>query len=100
MRGHPAFVAQHATATCCRGCLARWHGIPTGRELTSAEREHVLAAIEHWLRAQMGEPSAASAPATDAGTPQAPRRRATRQVRAGSDTGQGDLFAAPGRPGR
>lgn len=22
MRGHPAFIAQHATATCCRGCLA------------------------------------------------------------------------------
>lgn len=22
MRGHPVFIAQHATATCCRGCLA------------------------------------------------------------------------------
>jgi hypothetical protein len=22
MRGHPVFVAQHATGTCCRGCLA------------------------------------------------------------------------------
>lgn len=21
MRGHPVFIAQHATATCCRGCL-------------------------------------------------------------------------------
>ncbi|MFD5543335.1 DUF4186 domain-containing protein [Streptomyces sp. NPDC127079] len=31
-RGHPVFVAQHATATCCRGCLQRWHGIPRGRE--------------------------------------------------------------------
>jgi hypothetical protein len=28
MRGHPVFVAQHATATCCRGCLEKWHGIP------------------------------------------------------------------------
>lgn len=28
MRNHPVFVAQHATATCCRGCLAKWHGIP------------------------------------------------------------------------
>jgi hypothetical protein len=26
-RGHPVFIAQHATATCCRGCLAKWHGI-------------------------------------------------------------------------
>ncbi|HKC27410.1 MAG TPA: DUF4186 family protein, partial [Jatrophihabitans sp.] len=23
-RGHPVFVAQHATATCCRTCLQRW----------------------------------------------------------------------------
>jgi hypothetical protein len=28
MRGHPVFIAQHATATCCRSCLAKWHGIP------------------------------------------------------------------------
>jgi hypothetical protein len=26
-RGHPVFVAQHATATCCRGCLEEWHRI-------------------------------------------------------------------------
>src|SRR5688572_13783320 len=37
MRGHPVFVAQHATATCCRGCLAKWHRIPAGRALTPAE---------------------------------------------------------------
>ena len=38
MRGHPVFLAQHATATCCRGCLAKWHRIPKGRELTPEER--------------------------------------------------------------
>ena len=48
--GHPVFVAQHATATCCRGCLAKWHAIPRGRELSAAERAHVVAAIERWLR--------------------------------------------------
>ncbi len=21
MRGHPVFIAQHATASCCRGCI-------------------------------------------------------------------------------
>src|SRR5688500_3564601 len=26
--------AQHATATCCRKCLAEWHGIPEGTTLT------------------------------------------------------------------
>jgi hypothetical protein len=55
MRGHPAFIAQHATATCCRGCLAKWHGIPAGRPLGEEEQAHVLAAIERWLR-QSGEP--------------------------------------------
>ena len=50
-RGHPAFVAQHATATCCRGCLQKWHGIPKGRELDAEEKRHVLNAIERWLAA-------------------------------------------------
>src|SRR5690348_2556725 len=45
-RGHPVFVAQHATATCCRGCLTKWHGIQAGRELTSDERDNIVAAIE------------------------------------------------------
>ena len=52
MRNHPVFVAQHATATCCRRCLARWHHIPAGRALAQAEQRHVLAVIERWLRAQ------------------------------------------------
>jgi len=53
-RGHPVFVAQHATATCCRGCLAKWHGIPAGRALSDAEQRHVADAIERWLRRQSG----------------------------------------------
>ena len=52
MRGHPVFLAQHATGTCCRKCLAKWHGIPSGRELTPSEQAHVVAALERWLRAQ------------------------------------------------
>jgi hypothetical protein len=54
MRNHPIFVAQHATATCCRGCLEKWHGIPKGRELASEEKQHVLEAIRRWLRSQEG----------------------------------------------
>jgi hypothetical protein len=49
MRGHPVFVAQHATATCCRSCLAKWHGIAAGRALTPEEQAHVVRAIERWL---------------------------------------------------
>lgn len=49
MRGHPAFVAQHATATCCRSCLAKWHDIEVGQDLTDEEKRHVLAALRRWL---------------------------------------------------
>src|SRR5687768_2663274 len=52
MRGHPVFVAQHATGSCCRGCLAKWHRIPAGRPLTEEELDQVLAVIERWLRQQ------------------------------------------------
>ena len=48
-RGHPVFVAQHATATCCRGCIAKWHGIAKGRALEEADKAHILAVIARWL---------------------------------------------------
>ena len=34
MRGHPVFLAQHATGTCCSVCLYKWHLIEKGRELS------------------------------------------------------------------
>lgn len=55
MRGHPVFVAQHATATCCRKCLATWHGIEVDRPLTSDEIEHIVRVIGHWLAQQPRE---------------------------------------------
>ena len=48
-KGHPVFVAQHATATCCRGCLAKWHGIPKGAALTGTQQEYVVNVIMAWL---------------------------------------------------
>ncbi|MFG2602809.1 DUF4186 domain-containing protein [Streptomyces sp. NPDC048514] len=58
-RGHPVFVAQHATATCCRGCLRRWHGIPEGRRLTGAEHAYVVDVICRWIEREMvGGPGA------------------------------------------
>jgi aminoglycoside 6'-N-acetyltransferase len=53
MRGHPVFLAQHATATCCRGSLAKWHGIAAGHALSEAEQAHVLAVIGRWIDRQM-----------------------------------------------
>ena len=52
-RGHPVFVAQHATGTCCRGCLAKWHDIPRGAALTDEQQAHVIAALERWMRAEL-----------------------------------------------
>ena len=55
-RGHPVFVAQHATATCCRGCLEKYHGIRKGAPLTDEEQAHVVAAIERWLKNALESP--------------------------------------------
>ena len=55
MSKHPIFVAQHATATCCRGCLEKWHAIPKGRPLSSEEKEYVMSVLGRWLRTQRGE---------------------------------------------
>ncbi|MFL5515031.1 MAG: DUF4186 domain-containing protein [Gemmatimonadales bacterium] len=54
MRNHPVFVAQHATATCCRGCLEKWHAIPKGRPLTAEEQRYVLDVIRRWLASEAG----------------------------------------------
>lgn len=53
---HPVFVAQHATATCCRGCLEKWHGVPRGRPLSAEEQAQVVRAVERWLRGQARPP--------------------------------------------
>jgi hypothetical protein len=47
--GHPVFRAQHATATCCRSCLRKAHGIEKGRELSADERDYVVEVICRWV---------------------------------------------------
>ena len=49
MKGHPVFVAQHATATCCRGCLEKWHHIPKDRSLTDEEVKYIVNVIMAWI---------------------------------------------------
>jgi len=53
MRGHPVFIAQHATATCCRGCISKWHGIEKGRVLNEVEIDFVVALIMGWIERQI-----------------------------------------------
>ena len=50
MKGHPVFIAQHATATCCRNCLYKWYHIPKERELTDHEINFCVALIMEWIR--------------------------------------------------
>ena len=54
MKNHPVFIAQHATATCCRKCLEKWHGIQWGRKLTEEEIIYVLDVIGYWIKDQSG----------------------------------------------
>ena len=56
-RGHPVFVAQHATATCCRSCLERWHDIGKGHQLTRDERAYVVAVIGRWIDRELAGPT-------------------------------------------
>jgi len=53
-KGHPVFLAQHATALCCRSCMEKWHGIPRGRELTSDEQRYAVDVIMKWIMIQTG----------------------------------------------
>lgn len=53
MRGHPVFIAQHATATCCRECLFKWHHIEQNHVLSETEQEYVVSVIIAWIKLQI-----------------------------------------------
>lgn len=48
----PPFIAQHATGCCCRGCLAKWYGIPKGRQLSVREQILLTRVVMTWLHRQ------------------------------------------------
>lgn len=53
MKGHPVFIAQHATATCCRNCLYKWHKIPKNKELSKEEVDYIVNLIIKWIENQL-----------------------------------------------
>ena len=55
MKGHPVFIAQHATACCCRGCLHKWHHVPEHRPLTESEQQYVVKILMSWIKKEMSE---------------------------------------------
>ena len=53
MRGHPVFIAQHATVTCCRECIRKWHKIQPGRELSQVQQEYLVDVIMTWIEREL-----------------------------------------------
>lgn len=53
MRGHPVFVAQHACACCCRGCLEKWYRVPQGKELTKIQQEKIVNLLMCWIKQEI-----------------------------------------------
>lgn len=49
MRGHPVFVAQHATATCCRGCIQKWWKLPKGIEIPPYRQSRLVDFLMAWI---------------------------------------------------
>ena len=54
MRGHPVFVAQHACACCCRGCLEKWYNVKRGRPLNENQQERIVKLLMAWIEKEMG----------------------------------------------
>ena len=53
MRGHPVFKAQHATATCCRGCLEKWWKVPRGIAIPPARQARIVDFLMAWIQREM-----------------------------------------------
>ena len=47
------FIAQHATATCCRGCIYKWHKMRPGKELSKVQQEYLVDVIMTWIEGEM-----------------------------------------------
>ena len=52
-KGHPVFIAQHATATCCRECIRKWHKIQPGKELSQVQQEYLVDVIMTWIQKEL-----------------------------------------------
>lgn len=53
MKGHPVFIAQHATACCCRGCLYKWYKVRPGKALNDSQVDKIVNLIMAWIEREM-----------------------------------------------
>ena len=52
-KGHPVFIAQHATASCCRGCLYKWYHIKPHTQLNDSQQEMIVQVIMAWIKREL-----------------------------------------------
>ena len=52
---HPVFIAEHATATCCRSCLYKWHKIEKNKELNDKEVSYIVDIIIKWIEKEINK---------------------------------------------
>ena len=53
MRGHPVFIAQHATACCCRGCLNKWYHVKKGVPLSEEQQKKIVNLLMAWIEKEV-----------------------------------------------
>lgn len=74
MKGHPVFIAQHATACCCRGCLEKWYGVKQNRALTDDQIERIVNFLMAWIERDLAKPLGEKKPRGKASSrPQEPK---------------------------
>lgn len=49
LRHHPIYIALHATGSCCRTSLWKWHGIPKDIELKEKDIFFILLILKEWF---------------------------------------------------
>ena len=52
-KNHPTFIAMHACACCCRGCLEKWHHIAQGKVLSSNEKNYIYCLLIEWINREI-----------------------------------------------
>lgn len=53
MKGHPVFIAEHACACCCRGCLYKWHHISKDKILSDNEINYIVTILITWIKKEV-----------------------------------------------
>jgi len=52
-KGHPVFIAQHATGTCCRKCLQKWHNFSQNKPLSGSDVNYIVLVLIAWIKNQV-----------------------------------------------